>query len=242
MVLALPWATEVNGAVVIYCPEMPVPLFNNATSVNVNKDEAESLLGTVVNFFSSRKFPFACFRVSPLTHPKSFPSLLEHHGFERKPEHEQSIMVFKETTLEDKLNPAVKVKEIPEDELDLFDRLLITSFEMPSEWKKMFDKFQLELMRKGAKNYLAYVEEKPVATTTLFSLTKTGGIFNVGTLKECRRRGIGTTLVAHALMDSIDEGNNLHTLQTTKGGNAERLYKKIGFEIDHTISYFVKKF
>jgi len=151
-------------------------------------------------------------------------------------------MVFQEKPLEDKLNPAVKVKEISEDEIDLFDRLLITSFEMPIEWKRVFDKIIPEWMLKGAKHYLAYADGKPVGTTTLISLMKTGGIFNVGTLKEYRRRGVGTTLTVHALMDSIDEGNDLHTLQTTKGGDAERLYKKIGFEIDHTISYFIKKF
>jgi len=52
---------------------------------------------------------------------------------------------------------------------------------------------------------------------------KTGGIFIVGTLKEYRRRGVGTTLTVHVVMDSIKQGNNLHTLQAEKGGNAERL-------------------
>jgi len=242
LVLTLLFTMDMNGAVVIHCPEMPLPLFNNATSINVNEDEAENLLIRVINYFSSRGFPFACFRISPLTRPKSFTSLLEQYGFERKPEHEQSVMVFQGKSLEDKLNPAVKIKEISEDEINLFDRLLIASFEMPSEWKAVFDKINLEWMRKGAKHYLAYVEGKPVGTTTLISLMKTGGIFSVGTLKEYRRRGIGTTLTVHALMDSIDKRNDLHTLQATKGGDAERLYQKIGFEIDHTISYFVKKF
>jgi len=241
LVLTVPWSTDIDGAIVIHCPEMPVPLFNNATRINVKEDEAENLLNRVLNYFSSKRFPFACFRISPLTRPRSFTSLLEHHGFERKPEHEQSVMVFKGKLLEDRLNRAINVKEISEDEIDLFDRLLITSFEMPIEWKEVFDKINLEWMRKGAKHYLAYVEGKPVGTTTLISLMKTGGIFNVGTLKEYRRRGIGTTLTVHALMDSIDERNDLHTLQATKGGNAERLYQKIGFQIDHTISYFVKK-
>jgi GNAT superfamily N-acetyltransferase len=242
LVLTLPWVIDMNGAVVIHCPEMPVPLFNNATSINVNEDEAENLLNKVINYFSSRGFPFACFRISPLTHPRSFTSLLECYGFERKPEHEQSVMVFKEKPLEDKLNPAVKVEEISKDEIDLFDRLLIRSFKMSIEWKEVFNKINLEWMRKGAKHYLAYVEGKTVGTTTLISLMKTGGIFSVGTLKEYRRRGVGTTLTVHALMDSINEGNDLHTLQATKGGDAERLYQKIGFKIDHTISYFVKDF
>jgi predicted GNAT family acetyltransferase len=70
---------------------------------------------------------------------------------------------------------------------------------------------------------------------------KTGGIFNVGTLKEYRNHGIGTALTAKALLDSVDEGNDLHTLQTIKGGNAERLYQQIGFKTDHTVTFFVKK-
>lgn len=231
-----------NGAVVLFLPDIPVPLFNNATNIDINEEEAENLLNKVIDYFSSKEFPFACFRVSPLTHPRSFTSLLEHYGFERKPEHEQSVMVFQGESLEDKLNPAVAVKEISEDEIDVFDRLLITSFEMPTEWKAAFNKINLEWIRKGAKHYLAYVEGKPVGVATLISLKKTGGIFSVGTLKEYRRRGIGTTLTVHAVLDSMKDGNNLHTLQAEKGGNAERLYKKIGFEVDHTISYFVKKF
>jgi len=60
-------------------------------------------------------------------------------------------------------------------------------------------------------------------------------------LKKYRRRGIGTTLTVHALINSIKEGNSLHTLEATKGGNAERLYRRIGFETDHTTSWFIKK-
>ena len=89
---------------------------------------------------------------------------------------------------------------------------------------------------------MAYAEGKPIGTTTLFSLMKTGCILNVGTLKEYRKHGIGTTLTVKALLDSVDEGNDLHTLQAAKGGDAERLYQRIGFEINHTVAYFVKKF
>jgi len=242
LVLTIPSAIDIGGAVVIHCPEMPLHLFNNATNIHINEAEAENLINRVINYFSSKGFRFACFRISPLTYPRSFTSLLEHHGFKRKLEYEQSVMVFQGKSLEEKKNPSVNVKGISENEIDVFDRVLFTSFEMPIEWKGGFDKIILELMRKGAKHYLAYVEEKPVGTVTLFSLMKTGGIFNVGTLKEYRRKGVGTTLTVHAILDSIDEGNNLHTLQTEKGGYAERLYQKMGFEIDHTISYFVKEF
>jgi ribosomal protein S18 acetylase RimI-like enzyme len=201
--------------------------------------QAESLIKRVINYFSSKGSPFACFRISSLTQPKSFPYLLEQCGFQKKLEYEESVMVFKGRPLKDKLNPVVEIEEI-EGEIDLFSEILITIFEMPVEWKKVIEEVILEFKRKGAKHYLGYVEGKPVGTISLASLMKTGNIFNVGTLREYRNRGIGTTLTLHAVMDSINIGNDLHTLQTEKGGNAERLYGKMGFEIDHTTSYFVK--
>jgi ribosomal protein S18 acetylase RimI-like enzyme len=235
----LAWGTNVNGAVVAYYPEIPIYPFNHAAGINVDKDEAESLLNKVTDYFSSRRVPFVCFRISPLTRPRSFTSFLENHGFERKMDN--SVMVFKRKKMENKLNPEVTVKEISESEIDLFDKSLLTIFEMPIEWKEGFDRVMLERKRKGGKFYLAYVEGKPVGICFLLSSMKTGGIFGVGTLKEYRRKGIGTALSLHAVMDSINEGNDLHTLQTEKGGYAERLYQKMGFEIDHTISYFVKE-
>lgn len=240
LVLTLPGAKDVNGAIVACYPEVPFYLFNHAADINVNEDEAEKLLNKVTKYFVLKGSPYIWFRVSPLTHPSSFSSFLQNHGFERE-EEEESVMVFKGKQVEDKLNPEVKVEEISKSEIDVYNKLSLTIFEMPIEWKKGADRLILEWMRKGLRCYLAYVEGKPVGTCCLFSLMKTGGIFIVGTLKEYRRRGIGTTLTVHAIMDSIDEGNNLHTLQAEKGGYAERLYRKIGFETDHTISWFVKR-
>jgi len=240
LILTFPWAKDVNGAFVICYPEIPMYPFNHAGDVNVNEDEAENLLNQVTEYFLSRGAPYACFRISPITRPRSFTSFLEDHGFERKSE--ESVMVFKGKHVEDKLNPGVEVREISESEIDVYDKPLLTSFEMPVEWKEGLDRFILEWIRKGGKCYLAHVEGKTVGTSASFSIEGTGGIFNVGTLKEYRRRGIGTTLTVHAVMDSINEGNDLHTLEAEKGGHPEQLYKEIGFEIDHTISYFVKNF
>ena len=239
LVLTFPLAKDVNGAVVTCYPEVPFYGFNHAADINVNEDEAEKLLNKVTKYFVSKESPYIWFRVSPLTRPRSFTSLLEDHGFER--DDEGSVMVFKGRQVEDKLNPEVKVKEISESEIDVYNKLSLTIFEMPLEWKKGVDRLIPESMRKGLRCYLAYVNGKPVGTCALFSSMQTGGIFTVGTLNEYRRRGIGTTLTVHAVMDSVKEGNDLHTLQAEKGGNAERLYRKIGFETDHTISWFVKK-
>jgi len=240
MVLAFPWGTEVNGAVVFCYPEIPISQFNHAADIDVREDEAENLLEVVTRHFVSKGSPDVRFRTTALTRPRSFSVFLRNHGFARSKEDEESAMVFKGKDLEDKLNPKVKVKEISESEVDVYSRLLLATFEMPFEWKKGVDAFIREFMRKGAKCYLAYVGKKPVGISGLLSFMKTGGVFNVGTLKTYRRQGIGTTLVAQTVMDSIKEGNTLHILYTEKEGNPERLYRKIGFKTDHTVVWFVK--
>jgi ribosomal protein S18 acetylase RimI-like enzyme len=149
-------------------------------------------------------------------------------------------MIFDGKPSENRVNSNVTVNEIGEDEIDVFNRLIATSFEIPSEWKGALDKLLADFTRKGERNYLAYADRQPVGTISLFSTRKTGCILNVSILKEYRRRGIGTELTMHVLSDSFKEGNDLHTLQVDKGGYAENLYRKIGFKVDHTVSFFVK--
>jgi GNAT superfamily N-acetyltransferase len=236
-VKVLPDTAKLEEATVAHFFQMPETLFNHVTNVTVAENRSEVFLKSVVNHFSSTGLPFACFRVSPLTQ-SSFVSLLERHGFEK--ELEQSVMVFEGKPSENRVDSNAMIKEIGEDETDVFNRLIATNFQMPSEWKGAVDKLLADFTRKGERNYLAYADGQPVGTISLFSSRKTGCILNVSTLKEYRRRGIGTELTIHVLSDSFKEGNALHTLQTDKGGEAERLYRKIGFKVDHTVSFFVK--
>jgi GNAT superfamily N-acetyltransferase len=237
--LTIPQTKDLKGAVITCNPDIPLPPCNHVADVNVNEDEAENLLNVVIKHVKSKGSPFVRFRITPLTHPRTFSSFLESHGFEKKAE--DSIMVFKGKGLGDKLGPSGEVSEILESEIDVADKILFTVFEFPIEWKRKWDRLMIDWMRKGGKYYVAYVEGEPVGTSFLFSSMKTGGIFNVGTLKEYRKRGIATALTTRAIMESIKEGNDIHTLQTAKGGNAEHLYKKIGFVADHTASWYVKK-
>ena len=239
MVLTLPKTKNLKGAVIVCNPDIPIPPCNHAADIKVNENEAENLLNRVVKHFRTSNSAFARFRITPLTRPKTFASLLEANGFEK--EAEDSIMVFKGKITKDKSSKGIKVRKMPESQIDVADSIVFKVFEFSSDWKDKWHPLMVDWMRKGGEYYVGYVEGKPVGTSLLFSLMKTGGIFNVGTLKEYRKRGIATTLTLHAIAKSIEKGNELHTLQTGKGGNAEQLYKEIGFVTDHTISWYVKK-
>ena len=235
-----PFETDLDGAVLVYNPDVPIFVVNHIACVNVHESEVESLLNRVTEYYSSRDFPYVCFRISPITHPKSFAALLVDQGFEKKLD--QSVMVFTGKQVDENLSPEVIIKETSESELEEYIKLFLTIFEVPIELKEGLCRMFITRMRRGDKFHLCFVEDKPVGIYDFSSLNRTGGIFSIGTLKEYRRRGIGTTLTLHGIMNSINEGNNLHTLQTDKGGYAERLYETIGFEIDHVVSYFLKEF
>ena len=62
MILAFPWGTKVNGAVVSCYPAVPISQFNHAADIDVNEDEAEDLLEVVTRHFVSRRSPDIRFR------------------------------------------------------------------------------------------------------------------------------------------------------------------------------------
>jgi len=234
-----PFGTDFEGAIAVYNPDVPIFVVNHVACVNVSEHGVERPLNRVTEYYSSRDFPYVCFRISPITHPKSLTSFLEGQGFEGKLD--QSVMVLEGRQV-DYLNPVVIIEEISESEIDEYIELFLTIFKVPVELKEGLRRMFVARMRRGDRFHLAFFEDKPVGIYDSSSLNRMGGIFSIGTLKEYRRRGIGTTLTSHSIMNSVNKGNDLHTLQADKGGYAERFYRRIGFETDHIASYFLKEF
>ena len=87
-----PSGTDLGNAFLFYNPDMSIWMVNHVACVNVSENEVKSLLNRVIEYYSSRDIPNVCFRISPLTHPKSFTSFLEDQGFERKVD--TSVMVL----------------------------------------------------------------------------------------------------------------------------------------------------
>jgi ribosomal protein S18 acetylase RimI-like enzyme len=64
------------------------------------------------------------------------------------------------------------------------------------------------------------------------------GIYNVVTLDNLRRRGLGTAVTVLALHDAVERGCRTASLQSTE--NAERLYARVGFRDLGRILEFVR--
>ena len=66
-----------------------------------------------------------------------------------------------------------------------------------------------------------------VATAIAFDHDGDCGIYNMSTVEEARRRGLGTALAARHVHDAVDRGCSTASLQST--AMAERVYAAVGF-------------
>lgn len=74
---------------------------------------------------------------------------------------------------------------------------------------------------------VARLEGENVAAAMAFDHDGDCGIYNVGTLKHVRRRGLGTALTALHVHDALARGCQTTSLQSTE--MAERVYTTVGF-------------
>jgi ribosomal protein S18 acetylase RimI-like enzyme len=79
-------------------------------------------------------------------------------------------------------------------------------------------------------SYRAYLDEVPVGTATLSTSSSSAGIWNLGTLPEYRKKGIGHTLIEATLTEAQkrDYGQVMAILMPK--GMAWGIFKKLGFQ------------
>ena len=126
------------------------------------------------------------------------------------------------------------IKVIPvqnKSDLVTWTNVSFEGFEMPPRVREQYSTFVSTFninAESPQKLFIAYLDEKPAATSLLFTNKDTAGIYYVSTVPAYRNKGCGLKVTLAAMQTAKESGFNEIILQATPAG--ERVYKRAGFK------------
>jgi ribosomal protein S18 acetylase RimI-like enzyme len=218
----------------------PCALFNALLCARLAPGETSSTIAAAISRAQSRGVPFLWW-VSPNDRPADLGDRLIEHG----------LVVggsLKAMALD--LGPALDVEpRLPGFSLGTAadaasrrdcSRIVAECFQWPAQvlsaWQNYYERCSQELEGQVL-TYVAHQRGAAVATAALFLAAGVAGIYNVATLPEARRQGIGTALVRAACADARDRGYRLAVLEASDMGAG--VYRRIGFRGHGEVAIYV---
>jgi GNAT superfamily N-acetyltransferase len=132
----------------------------------------------------------------------------------------------------DQGDTSLQVRQIRnKEELSRWEEISFTGFDFPPETRQQYHRFVCTFNLSPdspQKFFLAFWNEKPVATSLLFLHENAGGIYFVSTLAEYRKKGIGLALTQATMHFARQSGTQFATLQSSPDGL--RVYQQAGFQ------------
>lgn len=162
-------------------------------------------------------------------HPSNIDSVLESYGFNMVREALGMAIHLNELN-EIKYNDEVYVRAIT-DINDLAKWSEIVTLNMygksPNSTSNLLE-IVSQIDSNEFKFFMAYIDDKPVATSCLFVKDGIAGIYQVATIEEYRNRGIGKEITMAPLKLAKDMGMEIAVLHASQLGTY--IYKTIGFK------------
>lgn len=216
--------------------------WNYASSVSTSADETQSLIDKVLKFaVDSDRQP--AFYLDPSTEPPDFPNRIQQEGFSL--EDQEMWMLFENSDFGTDIDKSKYAISVVKTELEMaeFCRVFDAGFGMSSTSysASLMDAFKSPPSQVDITHYyISSSEGKMCSVATLYSSGEYGGIYNVTTLPEFRKKGMGTALNLRAINDSKEKGHRLLILQTEENGDAYRIYSRLGFKPGFVANIYTK--
>jgi GNAT superfamily N-acetyltransferase len=223
-----------------YVSGIPFPLCNGVLRVNFSPEEADRKITETLDYFKSRQLPMTWF-VFPSSQPADLGERLVAHGL--TPFEKDTGMEFDLTTLaaEETLAPGLEIKRVAnEATLQEWVQTNLKGYGLPEFLGEMLFAVHLEVgFSPDApwQNFLAYLDGKPVATSTVFFSDGIAGIYSIATLEEVRGHGIGRAITRSALLWGRDKGFKIAVLEASAMGY--NVYRKIGFTENCKVGQYI---
>jgi GNAT superfamily N-acetyltransferase len=211
---------------------IPIPFFNGVyrtrLAPELGPEEIQAKIAQTLEPFRARGLPMQ-WTVTPETRPVDLAQYLEAAGLTHDGA-SPGMAVDLHALREPPMPAGLTIERVADDKTArVWNGVTARGFGMPGELAAAFEPVMVTLSHEtehGAM-YLGRLDGVPVATAVHFVGGGTAGIYNVATVPEARRRGIGAAITARALLDGRARGMRIGTLQASKMGYP--VYEAMGF-------------
>jgi ribosomal protein S18 acetylase RimI-like enzyme len=222
-----------------YLTGLPSSLFNGVQLARFHKGDIDAKIERLLQPFRERALPVS-WAVGPVSRPANLGMYLEAHGL--KLVHVNTGMAADLHALNEafKAPSHLRIEAVRNQEmLRTYATVSMRGFgASPEENKVYYDTYS----RIGFgddlpwRHYIGWLEEQPVAVSSLLLHAGVAGVYGVATLPEARRQGVGAAMTLAPLREARARGYAIGVLSPSDMGL--RIYQRIGFREYCTVNIY----
>jgi hypothetical protein len=220
-----------DNLVLIHSKDYPSPDTNRAYLLRETPEKIDDLIDEVIAFFKEKDLP-TTIMVSPACTPADLPQRLLKRGFvKQEPDEYWVVMEHIQAAKAPKTDPRVVVKPVTKEDVGLFTETMAAAFEMAPDWAPMLEKvLEPSVGQPNITHYLAFIDQKPVATMTTMHYKEYVVVGSGGILPQHRGTSLLFNFGVKVLVQARDKGADTVLGQTTVGPLFERFLRIYGFK------------
>lgn len=228
----LPHADIYDGPELLWSlTNIPFPLCNSIMRAKLASDDIDSTIEAAIARGKARNVPMLWW-TGPATRPSDLGLFLEDHGFIREDEAPGMALDLRSLrtdfsmpdgfTLE-RVRDAQALKQLRHPFAAGFDMPVFAVDALMDLFRRISFDEQLPFI-----HYLCWLDGKPVAAGSVYLGAGVAGVYNVVTVPEARRKGIGSLITLALLRDALMAGYRVGILHSSKMGL--NVYRQLGFQ------------
>ena len=207
---------------------VPFPVFNSIMRAQLTPARVDAVIEFVMAEAKSRSVPVLWW-TGPTTQPGDLGRYLEEHGFSCAGQ--PPGMAAELGRLDE--HPAMPVgfalqQATDNETLKQWSQVCAKGFGMPDFAGEAFYDVMCHADQDTTRAYLGRLGGEPVAASLLLLAAGVAGIYNVATIPQARRKGIGARMTDMPLLEARTMGYKAAILQASDMG--ESVYRSMGFQ------------
>lgn len=218
---------------------LPTSSFNGVLHTHIAGNDIDAKIDGVMAYFRTRHVPFS-WAIGPTTLPINLAHYLKAHGFTHI--HDGTGMAVDVRTLPEAITTPANfcVEEVRNvDMLQTYSTTSMKGFSSTEEYVRIYsDTYRAIGFGENSPwhHYIGWLNDEPVAVSSLLLHAGVAGIYGVATIPEARRQGIGAAMTLAPLREARHRGYRVGVLSPSEMGLS--MYKRLGFRTYCTMSFY----